>query len=151
MKEWLVRTAKKYCNRETVLYVVFGILTTVVDFIAYNLCLLWLKPLMGLDVANLIANALAWAAAVVFAYVVNKWFVFRRRAPSRRALLVEIGEFVGARVVSLIVSEVGMFLLVTLASLDENLSKILVSVAVVIINYFFMKWVVFRSPAEKSE
>ncbi len=151
MKEWLVRTAKKYCNRETVLYVLFGTLTTVVDFGVFYLSMLWLVPQVGLDIGNLIANAIAWVAAVVFAYVVNKWFVFHRRAPSRRALLVEIGEFVGARVVSLIVSEVGMFLLVTLASLNEILSKILVSVAVVIINYFFMKWVVFRTPAEKSE
>lgn len=151
MKDWIVRTIKKYCNKETLLYVLFGTMTTVVDFAAYNLCLLWLVPLTGIDIANLIANTLAWVVAVVFSYMVNKWLVFRRRAPSRRALFVEMGQFVGARVVSLLVSEVGMFLLVTLAEMDENMSKVLVSVLVVIINFFFMKLIVFRPPDETAD
>lgn len=151
MKEWIVRIFHKYCNRETMLYVVFGIFTTVVDFGVYKLSMLWLEPRLGLDIGNLIANAIAWVAAVIFSYAVNKWLVFRRRAPSKRALLVEIGQFVGARVASFLISELGMFLLVTVANFNEMWSKVIVSVAVVIINYFFMKWVVFRSPGETRE
>ena len=151
MKEWIVRTFKKYCNRETILYVLFGTLTTVVDFGTYHLCMLWLEPLVGLDIGNLIANAIAWVAAVIFSYVVNKWLVFHRRAPSRRALLVEIGQFVGARGISFLISEIGMFLMVTVADLHESLSKVIVSVVVVILNYFFMKLVVFRSPDQTNE
>lgn len=150
MKEWLIRMVKQYANRETLLYVVFGVLTTAVDFLVYNVCMFWLESFTGIHVANLLATALAWAAAVIFSYLANKWWVFRRRAASRRELFVEMGEFVGTRVVSLLVSEAGMFVFVSLLHLNENLSKIIVSVAVVIINYFFMKRVVFRTPEQPS-
>lgn len=145
MKQRISALWRRFCNRETVLYVLFGTLTTVVDFAVYNLVF---QPLqhtaVGEMYANLLANALAWCAAVVFSYGVNKWLVFCTRAASRRDLLREIGQFVGSRVFSLIVSEVGMFVFVTWARWNENVSKALVSVAVMILNYVFMKWIVFK-------
>ena len=144
MKQRLVALWRRFCNRETVLYVVFGMLTTAVDFAAYNAVYQPLRLAIGDMAANLLANAIAWAAAVVFAYVVNKKWVFCSRTETRRDLLREIGQFVGSRVLSLIVSEVGMFVLVSGVHLNENLSKALVSVAVLVINYVFMKWVVFK-------
>ena len=144
MKQRIIALWRRLYTRETVLYVVFGLLTTAVDFAAYNAVFQPLQHVTGKLSANLIANALAWCAAVAFAYVVNKKWVFCSKTETRRALWREIGQFVGSRVLSLIVSEVGMFALVSGVHLNENLSKAITSVAVLIINYVFMKWVVFK-------
>ncbi len=144
MKQRLIALWRSTCNRETVRYVVFGTMTTVVDFAVYNLVFQPAKHLIGETTANLVANALAWCVAVVFSYAVNKWFVFCTHSSSRRDLFREMGQFFGSRVFSLLISEIGMFAAVTLFSLNENLSKAIVSVAVMIINYVFMKWLVFR-------
>ena len=144
MKQRLAALWRVLCNRETVLYVLFGTLTTVVDFAAYNAVFQPLRYVTGELSANLIANALAWCAAVAFSYAVNKGIVFRTHAASRRDLWREIGQFVGSRVFSLLVSEIGMFVFVSVIRWDENLSKAITSVAVMIINYIFMKWVVFK-------
>ena len=144
MKQRLTAFWRRFCSRETILYVVFGVLTTAVDFAAYNAVYLPLRMAIGDMVANLLANAIAWAAAVAFAYVVNKKWVFCSKTENRRELFREIGQFVGSRVLSLIVSEIGMFVFVSGVHLNENISKALVSVAVLIINYVFMKWIVFK-------
>ena len=63
------RLWKKFVNRETISYLIFGVLTTLVDWISY-----WYMRQLGIDYR--IATAGSWAAAVLFAFVTNKLFVF---------------------------------------------------------------------------
>lgn len=135
---WTWRRFPRLLNRETVSYVVFGILTTAVNMVAYD------QFFNRLHLANLVSNALAWVAAVLFAYVVNKWFVFRSRGGGARQWLREFATFIGARVLSLGVDELGMFLLVDCLHADANLSKLAANVVVMILNYFFSKWFIFK-------
>lgn len=67
---WTWRKFPRLLNRETVSYVVFGVLTTLVNMAVYGL------SYNTLGIHNLISNAIAWTAAVLFAYAVNKLFVF---------------------------------------------------------------------------
>ena len=60
---------KKY--EELILYVVFGGLTTVVNFVAFWL----LNKLLGEEI-YLVNNVIAWFVSVIFAYVTNKLWVF---------------------------------------------------------------------------
>ena len=60
---------KKLVNRETISYLIFGVLTTLVDWISY-----WYMRRVGTDYR--LATAGSWAAAVLFAFVTNKLFVF---------------------------------------------------------------------------
>ena len=150
MKQFFSNLWKRFYNRETISYVLFGSLTTVVDFAVYNLTFQPMKDVIGETVANLLANALAWCAAVVFSYAVNKWIVFRTHAANRHELKMEMIKFVGSRVFSLVVSEIGMFALFSGAEWDENVSKAIVSVVVMIMNYVFMKLVVFKKPKEQK-
>ena len=60
---------KKLVNRETISYLVFGVLTTLVDWVSY-----WYMRRVGIDYR--VATAGSWAAAVLFAFVTNKLFVF---------------------------------------------------------------------------
>ena len=61
---------EKYVNRETITYLVAGVLTTVINFIAYY----WFCNILHIE--NLVANAIAWVVAVAFAYIINARWVF---------------------------------------------------------------------------
>ena len=132
---------EKYINRETVLYLVFGGVTTLVNYIVYWLCL-------RLGINYLISNVIAWIFAVAVAFVTNKLFVFESRKFDSRVLLREIGLFAGARLVSLGLEEGFLALTVGVFGANELLMKLIASVFVVIINYVFSKLVIFKKEAD---
>ena len=138
----------KLLNRETVLYLIFGVLTTAVNFVVF-----WVfNHLLGEDYA-LISNLIAFVVSVLFAYFTNKPFVFQSRDWSRSTLMKEIPAFFGGRIFSFLVEE-GLILLArdvlhagrfSLLGIDGlTLSKVPISVVVVILNYLFSKFWVFK-------
>ena len=127
----------KVLNKETVSYLVFGILTTVVDFITYLVCL-------SFSVNYLLANVIAWCVAVLFAYVTNKLFVFDSKSFKWNVIIDEILSFVGGRVFSLLFSLVFIYATVMLMGMPVIVSKIISAVFVVIINYVISKLFVFK-------
>ena len=145
---------KKLLNRETILYIVFGVATTVVNYVVFHLLynVLWHQE------NSLVANAAAFTAAVVFAYVVNKVFVFQSKSWSMDTLKREIPPFLAARVGSFGIEEAGLFVcerilklggVVALTLGDTALDwitivKIALSFVVVALNYVFCKLLVFR-------
>ena len=145
---------KKLLNRETISYLVFGVLTTVVNYVVFHI--VYTMVLGGQN--SLLANFVAWVAAVVFAYVVNKMFVFESKSWAWAVLVREIPAFVGARVASFGIEEAGLFVSegllhlnrVTVLQLGDfsmdgvAVSKIAMSVIVVVLNYFFSKWFIFK-------
>ena len=135
-------------NRETVSYVVFGVLTTVVNIVAFQVCFntFPMTPVLR----NTVSNTIAWILAVVFAYVVNKLFVFQSRVDTLRAAVKECGLFIGARLLSLGVDAVGMVLMVNVARLNKAFSKIAMNVVVMVMNYFFSKWIIFTGKKGKE-
>ncbi|MBQ4564248.1 MAG: GtrA family protein [Lachnospiraceae bacterium] len=128
---------KKYLNKETISYLIFGVLTTLVDMVIFQ-ALLWL------NIHYLIAQGIAWVGAVAFAFVTNKLFVFESKDTSRAVVIRELISFVGARVVSLVISTALLVVLVEWFSLSEMLAKLCTQVFVVIANYVFSKLFIFR-------
>lgn len=130
---------------EMILYIVFGVLTTIINIIVYT----FLRPRLPLNevAAVLTANAIAWVLAVAFAFVTNKLFVFKSKSFEAKLFWWELLTFVGARLISLGVDELGMFLLVNVLHIGDLLSKIIVNVLVVIINYVLSKLVIFNEKA----
>lgn len=122
-------------HREGLLYLFFGALTTAVSWGSfYLLC----YP-CALD--GLIAEPLSWAAAVLFAFVTNRTFVFRAKdRPFWRAL----GLFVAARLLTLAFGEGVLFLFHTLMGYEPMAVKVLSELAVLALNYLFSKVLVFR-------
>lgn len=149
---------KKVINKETVLYIVFGVLTTLVNFVAFKLfTVLFDSVSSGIGVH--ISNILAWVIAVAFAYVTNKLFVFESRSWKTNVIAKEIPSFVAARLFSLGVEELGLIVFVNLLHFDEKTftvpvisfalsgemtAKLILAVAVVILNYFFSKLIIFK-------
>ena len=99
---------KKIVNKETILYVVFGVLTTLVNFVAFKLFTMVFDKLISSQLGVHISNVLAWIFAVAFAYVTNKLFVFESKSWEGKVLAKEIPSFVAARLFSLGVEELGL-------------------------------------------
>ena len=123
---------------DMVSYLFFGVLTTVVNYLVY----LPLYNLLGISAA--VSNMIAWAAAVAFAYVTNKPFVFKSHDWSMKTVLPELGKFVGCRAASGGLETALVFLTVDVWGWDGNVWKLIISVAVVILNYVSSKLLVFR-------
>ena len=136
MGKKLLQLCHKYYDAIT--YLVFGVLTTGVNYLVYYPCL----NLLGLSAS--VSNVIAWIFAVAFAYLTNKPFVFRSHDWSWSTVLPELTKFVGCRVGSGAMETAILFLTVDLLRWDGNLWKIITSVLVVILNYVASKLVVFR-------
>ena len=123
---------------DMVSYLFFGVLTTVVNYLVY----LPLYNLLGISAA--FSNIIAWVAAVAFAFVTNKPFVFKSHDWSMQTVLPELGKFVGCRAASGGLETALVFLTVDVCGWDGNLWKLIISVVVVILNYVSSKLLVFR-------
>ncbi|MBR5868921.1 MAG: GtrA family protein [Clostridia bacterium] len=139
--------------REPILYLIFGVLTTLVNLIVFKLCGL----LLG-DGAYLLSNVIAWCIAVAFAFFVNKFWVFDSKSFAPEVLRRELPSFLGARIFSLLVEEAGLWLMIDLCRLSEvdfplmgfaftgtDLSKLVMQVVVVVLNYIFSKFIIFKT------
>lgn len=133
--EWM----RRYEN--LINYLIFGVLTTLVNYLIYLPCYNYLNFSAG------ISNAIAWAGSVLFAYLTNKPFVFKSHDWSWKTVWPELGRFVGCRFGSGFLETVLILVLVDFLNLNGNLVKIGTSVLVVILNYIASKLLVFRKRA----
>jgi putative flippase GtrA len=134
----LKRLWRYFTSPEMILYIVFGIGTTVINIAAFAVCLhllRWTWPA---------SNAAAWILSVLFAFITNKLYVFKSKSFSACILWRELAGFIGARLLSLGVDYLCLYFMITLAGLNELFAKILDNVIVVIINYALSKFIIFR-------
>lgn len=123
---------------DILVYLVFGVLTTVVNYLVYLPC----YNLLGLS--SSVSNVIAWVVAVAFAYVTNKPFVFHSHDWSRETVIPELTKFVGTRLGSGALETVILLIAADWLGMNGNLWKLVTSVLVVIINYVGSKLLVFR-------
>jgi putative flippase GtrA len=123
---------------EMILYIVFGVLTTVINLLVFQICYNYL------DWSWQIANALAWILAVTFAFLTNKIWVFRSTSLRRDVVLKELLSFFAARLFSLGVDYLCMWMFIDILLWSGLMAKIADNVIVVVINYVFSKLLIFR-------
>ncbi len=144
--EKLMNLIRKVVSKEVVSYLFFGVLTTVVALITFGF--------FNKFTDVLISNVLSWIAAVTFAFITNKLFVFESKSWKWKIISKEIPTFAGARVLTLGIEELGLLVLIKWLHLDVPLTfsfisgamviKIFISVIVVILNYIFSKILIFK-------
>lgn len=138
MKEFLGKVVRAFWRREVLLYLVFGVLTTLVNLGLYFVC----TYVFLID--DVVSNGLAWVGSVAFAFVTNKLWVFESRSFEGRKVLREAASFVGFRGVSGVI-DVGLFALCVRVFLwNDLLVKLGLQVLIVILNYVFSKIFVFK-------
>lgn len=144
--EKLMEIIRKVISKEVVSYLFFGVMTTVVNLLVYNF--------FNKFVDVMVSNVIAWVAAVVFAFVTNKLFVFESKSWSPKVLAKEIPSFTGARLLTLGIEEVGLLVMIKWLNFDELFTigpvggelvvKAFLAVIVVLLNYIFSKVLIFK-------
>lgn len=139
----------KLINRETELYLLFGVLTTVVNFGTYVV----FNWLLGQDY-YLISNVLSFIFATTFAFVTNKKYVFQSENWKLETLVKEAVSFVSARIGTfVIVEEMGLWIAVHFLKFDMIkvffldgilLAKIVLAFVAVLVNYIVSKFFIFK-------
>ena len=124
--------------RDVIVYLVFGVLTTAVNYVVYLPCYNVLR------LSGSTSNAIAWVGAVAFAYLTNKPFVFQSHDWSAKTVIPELTKFVGCRLGSGVLETAIIFLTVDVMAWNGNVMKLATSVLVVVLNYIGSKLLVFK-------
>ena len=122
-------------DRELILYVVFGAFTFFVNLISY----FFFANILNIN--YLVSNAIAWFLSVLFAYITNRTWVFESKSPK---ILKEMSLFFGGRIFSGAVDMVLMYTFIDLLVFNDSISKIVVQIIVIVLNYVFSKLIVFK-------
>ncbi|HFL2414252.1 TPA: GtrA family protein [Clostridioides difficile] len=125
-------------HKETILYLFFGAFTTLVNIVSY---LFFTRVILF---NFMVANALAWILAVLFAYVTNKFFVFESKNTNFIFLVKELLTFIGLRFISGLVEMIIMYVMVDLLFINDFLTKIATNIIVIVLNYIFSKLLIFK-------
>ncbi len=129
---------KKY--KEVINYLVFGVLTTILTLlIYYGLTYTIMDPNNALMLQG--ANIISWVVAVIFAYITNRKFVFESKSNN---IIKECVSFFGARIVTLIMDMIIMFIGVTVFKGNDKIFKLISQIVVIVSNYVFSKLFVFK-------
>lgn len=123
--------------KEIINYLIAGFLTLIVSISSYAL----LTKI--LHIYYIISNIISWILAVLFAYYVNRKFVFKSTS-IKREKVYEIINFFKYRVLSLIIETILMYLLVDIILINDLVSKVIVQIIVIILNYIFSKFLIFK-------
>lgn len=158
MKEKIIENKEEI--REIIMYLIMGVATTAVNWVSYSVLALIMHTnatIFGLDVDILVANVTSWTIAVIFAYVTNKIFVFRSYSWERKLVVKEATMFISARLATGFLEWFGVPALVkwgldqSLFGIKGSVSKITVSIVVVLLNYVFSKLIIFKKEDPDKE
>ena len=149
MMDKVIKLYHKY--GEIIRYIIIGGLTTVVSLVTKYILLFTI-----LDAKNplelQISVVISWIAAVSFAYITNRTFVFQSKS---KKIIKEISMFVSARVITLLMESLFLWFFITFLQLNSNLYVILWTlvsqVLITIGNYILSKFFVFSNKKSKSE
>lgn len=133
-----------FCKHEEILvYLVVGVLTTIVSWLAYGVCTLFME-VEGSEYAvnNAIANTISWIAGVCFAYPLNRSWVFRSTNPR---IMKEFFGFAASRLSTWLMDLAIMYVTVNIFGMDKWITKIFISAVIVTVaNYIFSKLLIFK-------
>lgn len=125
-------------NKEIIPYVFFGVLTTIVNMVVY-----WIAA-HHLVLPVMVSTVIAWIAAVLFAYVTNRKWVFHSQAEGIKEIAQEIVSFFACRLATGVADWACMFIFVDLLHFNDVIIKAAANVLVIILNYVASKLVIFK-------
>lgn len=129
---------RKQKNKEILNYLIFGILTTLVNIASFYL----FDRIFGWQ--YLWANAISIIVSILFAYVTNKLYVFNSQTDTFQKIFFEFISFVSFRLLSGAIDMISMWLLIDIIRVDTIRAKLLTQFVVVVLNYIFSKFFVFK-------
>ena len=125
----------KKITREIVLYIIFGCITTIVNILSYNLFY------YSLGFSNILSTILSWVISVIVAYFTNKKMVFGIK---EKGDLSKIANFFALRGATGVLDLIIMYVGVDLLLFSGFCVKIFSNVVVIVLNYIFSKFYIFK-------
>lgn len=125
--------------KEIVYYGIFGVLTTIINYVSYIL----FTRLFGFNI--FISNLLAWILSVIFAFITNKIIVFKSKEFTLKVLIKEISSFILARLFSLLLDMLILYIMSDLIGINDLIVKIISNIIVIIVNYILSKFIIFKN------
>ena len=142
MGEKIKKIWKYLTSREMILYIVFGVLTTVLNLVIYFVMT------EGMAQNESFSYFIAWVVAVAFAFVTNKKFVFSSKTKRAKAVLYELVTFVGGRLLTF-ANWGNTYHGVCLMLAQSNvLWKILTNIIEIVVNWLVSKMITFRKKSD---
>lgn len=151
--EKLKELIKKVWNKEVISYLIFGILTTIVNIVVSYI----LKAFFNVE--GNIASTIGIICCILFAYFTNRKWVFESYAHTIKEKWIEFGKFILGRAFTMVIEIVGVFLLNDVihsfyTMFSDNtaylINKILITIIVIILNYFISKFFTFTNFSKKN-
>lgn len=125
-------------HKEVLMYLFFGVCTFIISVLSYSLIN------VGMGVNELVANVISWVIAVLFAFFTNRIWVFEGKTEGAKEFIVQMCNFFGGRLLTLVVEEIILYLFITRMELNSIVVKIVAQVIVIVLNYIISKLWIFR-------
>ncbi len=137
--------------REIIMYVIMGVATTVICWGSYFL----FTDILSFELN--VSNILSWLVAVIFAFVVNKWYVFEAKSLDFKTVVKELIAFIGSRIFTGIIAWI-LFPILLFFGIDRFifdtpgfLAKIVTSIVEIVLNWVLSKYVVFKKKEKTKD
>ena len=127
----------KIFTKEIIFYAIFGALTTVVNLVTFSI-------LTHLGLEENLSNILAIITSILFAYLTNRKFVFNSTASTFKEVLIEFYKFILGRALTMVLEILGFYLLFNIIGVQEFISKLILTIIVIILNFFISKFYAFK-------
>ena len=131
--EKIKNLVKKVLTKEIIMYGIFGVLSTVFNWVVFYL----LAHVVMLE--ENASNTLSIILTILFAYITNSLFVFNSKLNWS-----EFTKFILGRAFTFFVEVAGFFILFNLVHIPDLISKVLISVIVIVLNFFISKYFAFK-------
>ena len=138
IKGLIIKFKEKFFTREIIMYLICGVLATVVNLVTYFSFVNFFK------IEENISNVIAIIASILFAYFTNSVFVFMTKKNSFKDRIMEFFKFILGRVFTMVFEIVGFFVMFNLFGITDIISKPVVTFLVIVMNYFISKYFVFK-------
>ena len=135
----MIELCKKYYKKykEVINYLIAGFLTTMVAIISFEI----FKNIFHIH--YIISNILSWIVAVIFAYVINRRFVFNSKTTDKQKMK-EFINFIACRIATLVIETAFMYLMVDIIKINADIAKLIAQFVTIVLNYVFSKFFTFK-------
>lgn len=128
---------ENYKDNEVILYLVVGVLTTIINILSFFL----FESMFHMYYVY--SNMIAWALAVLFSYFASKKYVFNQGSNENNDIKSFV-LFTLMRLLTLVLEIAFLFVMIDVFSINTLLSKVGTNIIVLVLNYVFSKYLVFR-------
>ena len=142
--EKIKELSKKLLTKEVILYIIFGVLTTIINLVVSFV----LEGIIHIDGA--IASAIGIICAVLVAYFTNRKWVFNTTAKGFKENLNEFIKFILGRAITMILEQGGVIIFYSCMKLPFMPVKLTLTIIVIIVNFFFSKFFAFTKKDNKN-